>query len=90
MLAPIRRLRWLSYHRVDSPDAIRYWDASLRGWAPITNATCGDDCALQYVTEGDVTGYMALTVFTPIPEPSAVVMLAIGAMLFAAPRRCRN
>ena len=70
-------------------DAIRYWDASLNGWASIADATYGDDFTLEYLTSGELAGYTKLTVFTPIPEPTAVVMLGFGAMLFAAARRSR-
>jgi T5SS/PEP-CTERM-associated repeat protein len=76
---------------VEGTDAICYWDTSLHGWASIADATYGDDYTLEYLTSGDLAGYTLLTVYTPtpIPEPTAVVMLGFGAMLFAAGRRSR-
>lgn len=58
-------------------DAIRYYDTSLPGWAPITAATEGVDYSLQYETSGDLEGYTKLTVFTPIPEPRAWMLLVM-------------
>ncbi len=43
-------------------DAIRYWSADLVDWAPITDATYGDDYTLEYLTTGDLAGYTVLTV----------------------------
>jgi T5SS/PEP-CTERM-associated repeat protein len=43
-------------------DAIRYWNASLAGWTPLTDATLGVDYTLQYQTTGDLNGYTFLTV----------------------------
>jgi T5SS/PEP-CTERM-associated repeat protein len=43
-------------------DAIRYWDASLSDWAPLTSAIFVTDYTLSYLTEGDLTGYTLLTV----------------------------
>ena len=47
---------------VTGTDAIRYWDKSLADSAPITAATEGVDYALDYLTEGELTGYTLLTV----------------------------
>jgi T5SS/PEP-CTERM-associated repeat protein len=52
---------------VAGTDAIRYWNASLANWAPLTAATLGVDYALQYQTTGDLTGYTLLTVGTLPP-----------------------
>lgn len=76
--------------RVEGSGAIRYWDTSLPGWAHLTAATEGVDYTLDYHTSGDLEGFTVLTVFTPILEPTAVVMLGFAATLFAASRRCRN
>jgi hypothetical protein len=54
---------------IDGTDAIRYWDESIWGWVDITGATPGDDYTLSYLTEGDLSGYTALTVTTPVPTP---------------------
>jgi T5SS/PEP-CTERM-associated repeat protein len=43
-------------------DNIRYWDATLADWSPLTAATHGDDYTLSYLTEGDLSGYTLLTV----------------------------
>jgi T5SS/PEP-CTERM-associated repeat protein len=48
-------------------DAIRYWNASLANWAPLTAATLGVDYTLQHQTTGDLTGYTLLTVLAPGP-----------------------
>ena len=65
---------------VEGTDAIRYWDTSLPGWAPITIATEGTDYTLEYLTTGDLAGYTKLTVFTPIPEPMTWMLLAMFAL----------
>ena len=43
-------------------DAIRYWDYPSGDWADIAGATLGEDYTLEYITEGDLTGYTMLTV----------------------------
>jgi hypothetical protein len=53
---------------IGGTDAIRYWDDSILSWADITGATYGDDYTLGYLTEGDLTGYTMLTVYTPGPR----------------------
>jgi fibronectin-binding autotransporter adhesin len=52
---------------VAGTDAIRYWDASLTNWAPLTSATLGVDYSLQYQNAGDLIGYTLLTVSAPGP-----------------------
>jgi hypothetical protein len=47
---------------INGTDAIRYWDANLLDWAPLTAATNGIDYSLSYLTEGDLAGYTLLTV----------------------------
>jgi T5SS/PEP-CTERM-associated repeat protein len=47
---------------VQGTDAIRYWDASLANWAPLTAATFGEDYTLEYLATGDLAGYTLLTV----------------------------
>jgi fibronectin-binding autotransporter adhesin len=42
--------------------AIRYWNASLTSWSPLTAASLGVDYTLQYQSTGDLTGYTLLTV----------------------------
>ena len=42
--------------------AIRYWNATLADWSPLTAATFGTDYTLQYLTTGDLAGYTVLTV----------------------------
>lgn len=63
---------------VEGTDAIGYWDTSLPGSAPITTATEGIDYTLDYLTEGDLDGYTALTVFTPVPKPTTLALALIG------------
>ncbi len=50
---------------VEGTGAFRYWDDDLADWAPITDATYGDDYTLEYLTTGDLAGYTLLTVGTP-------------------------
>ena len=57
--------------------AIRYWDDSIAGWADITGATLGIDYTLEYLTEGDLTGYTMLTV----PEPATLLLLGLGGLV---------
>jgi fibronectin-binding autotransporter adhesin len=52
---------------INGTDAIRYWNAWLASWAPLTTATYGTDYTLEYLTTGQLTGYTALTVLTPEP-----------------------
>lgn len=70
---------------ISGTDAIRYWDAAGGGWAPITTATYGDDYTLQYLANGELSGYTVLTVGT-IPEPSAWMLLT----LFSLALTCRS
>jgi T5SS/PEP-CTERM-associated repeat protein len=53
---------------VAGTDAIRYWDASLADWSPLTDGALGVDYTLLYQTAGDLTGYTLLTVGT-LPPP---------------------
>jgi T5SS/PEP-CTERM-associated repeat protein len=53
---------------VAGTDAIRYWNASLADWAPLTAATLGVDYTLQYLDVGDLAGYTLLTVGTLPPD----------------------
>jgi T5SS/PEP-CTERM-associated repeat protein len=52
---------------VGGTDAIRYWNASLASWTPLTTATLGVDYTLQYQDAGDLAGYTLLTVSAPGP-----------------------
>ena len=52
---------------VSGTDAIRYWDASLDGWTPLTAATLGVDYSLLYMNAGDLAGYTLLTVLAAGP-----------------------
>lgn len=47
---------------VNGTDAIRYWDATLSNWSPLTAAAFGTDYTLEYLTTGDLAGYTLLTV----------------------------
>lgn len=60
---------------------IRFWDASIQDWSPLTTATYGTDYTLSYLTTGDLAGYTLLTVGTAIPEP-ATWLLAWGLAIF--------
>ena len=63
---------------IQGTDAINYWDTALADWAPLTNATYGDDYTLQYLTSGDLAGYTLLTVGTvSVPEPSTLAYLLL-------------
>lgn len=53
---------------VEGTDSLRYWDTTLSDWAPITDATYGDDYTLEYLTEGGLAGYTLLTVGTLPPS----------------------
>jgi hypothetical protein len=62
------------FNLISGTDAIRYWDATVEDWAPLTSATYGDDYTLEYLTSGELAGYTLLTVGTLIvPEPSSLV-----------------
>jgi T5SS/PEP-CTERM-associated repeat protein len=52
---------------VAGTDAIRYWNAGLANWSPLTIAMLGVDYALQYHSAGELTGYTLLTVLAPGP-----------------------
>jgi T5SS/PEP-CTERM-associated repeat protein len=71
---------------VEEGDAIRYWDVTLPGWAPITAATENVDYTLEYLTSGDLAGYTKLTVFTPIPEPTTWILW----VLFLVAMMCQH
>jgi T5SS/PEP-CTERM-associated repeat protein len=58
-------------------DTIHYWDDSVAGWSDITNATCGEDYTLSYLTEGDLAGYTLLTV---VPEPATLSLLILASV----------
>jgi T5SS/PEP-CTERM-associated repeat protein len=75
---------------VQGTDAIRYWNASLSDWAPLTTAIYGDDYTLQYLTEGDLAGYTLLTVGTAIPEPSCLALIAGLMLVVYTPSRSIN
>jgi len=47
---------------VSGSGEIRFWNASLDDWAPLTTATYGEDYTLDYLTTGDLAGYTLLTV----------------------------
>ena len=68
-------------YRIVGTDDIRYWDDSLDGWTPITNATRGVDYTLVYLDNAgsDLYGYTLLTVGA-VPEPSVFVLLVAGGM----------
>ena len=59
---------------IDGTDAIRYRDESTSNWVDITEATCGEDYTLSYLSEGDLAGYTVLTVGA-VPEPSSIILL---------------
>ena len=74
----------------ESGTGIKYWDNDLADWADITEATYGEDFTLNYLTEGDLAGYTALTVGTvSVPEPSGLVLLLMGILLLTRCRRRR-
>ena len=49
----------------DGTDAIRWWDDSIGGWAPLTTAIRQLDYTLHYMHGGDLDGYTLLTVGGP-------------------------
>lgn len=53
---------------VAGTDLIRYWDADLVEWVPLTAGTLGIDYHLQYQDIGDLAGFTLLTVGT-LPHP---------------------
>jgi T5SS/PEP-CTERM-associated repeat protein len=67
-------------------DNIRYWNASLSDWAPLTTAIYGADYTLEYLTTGDLAGYTLLTVGTAVPEPTAW-LLALGMLTISCHAR---
>jgi T5SS/PEP-CTERM-associated repeat protein len=70
-----------------STDWIRYWKADVADWAPLTEATYGDDYTLEYLTSGDLAGYTLLTVGVVVPEPATFVLLILGVVSCCARRR---
>lgn len=72
---------------VGGTGAIRYWDASLSDWKPLTSAIYGTDYTLEYLTEGDLTGYTLLTVGAAIPEPATWLLTLGVAMVGSLVRR---
>ncbi len=66
---------------IEGTDAIRYWDGS--GWADITGATLGLDYTLEYLTDGDLTGYTMLTV----PEPATMLLFGLGGIALRRKRQ---
>jgi T5SS/PEP-CTERM-associated repeat protein len=50
------------FNLIYGTDAIRYWDAAVEDWAPLTSATFGTDYTLEYLTTGELAGYTLLTV----------------------------
>jgi T5SS/PEP-CTERM-associated repeat protein len=66
---------------VAGTDAIRYWNASLADWAPLTAGAPGVDYTLQYQDAGDLAGYTLLTVGTlpAVPEPDTLALVALAA-----------
>ena len=82
---------------VAGTDLIRYWDAALADWAPLTAATIGEDYTLEVVTEGALESYTMLTVGTLPTEPTpgdfngdGLVSLAGLHSLARSPRRGRR
>jgi T5SS/PEP-CTERM-associated repeat protein len=50
------------FGRIGGTDEIRYWDVVAGDWAHLSNATYGEDYTLEYLMEGEFSGYTALTV----------------------------
>jgi T5SS/PEP-CTERM-associated repeat protein len=71
---------------ISGTDAIRFWDDSISDWANITEAEYGVDYTLEYLTEGDLTGYTLLTV-TAVPELATMSLLGVGALALLRKRR---
>lgn len=65
---------------VEGTDAIRYWDELNHAWAALSTATMGEDYTLEYLTEGDLTGYTVLTVGT-VPEPGTLGLIFSGLVM---------
>ncbi len=72
---------------VQGNDAIRFWDDSFSGWAPLTAATLGVDYTLEYLAAGDLAGYTLLTVGNFVPEPSTAILLFGGLAMSVLGRR---
>ena len=68
---------------IDGTDAIRFLDESVLDWADIAAATYGIDYTLEYLTEGDLTGYTMLTV----PEPGMMVLFGLGSLVLRRRRK---
>ena len=67
---------------IDGTDAIRYWDESIGpegDWAPLAPSTSAEVYSLEYVTEGELSGYTVLTVGV-VPEPSTLVLFVLGGL----------
>jgi T5SS/PEP-CTERM-associated repeat protein len=47
---------------VQGTDAIRYWNAAIATWTPLTTAVSGVNYTLTYQATGDLAGYTLLTV----------------------------
>ncbi len=75
---------------VQGTDDIRFWNATLGSWAPLTTATYGTDYTLEYLTTGDLAGYTLLTVGTAIPEPATWLLAAGLAICGRKVRRQRS
>ncbi len=56
-------------------DAINYWNGS--DWANITEATMGVDYTLEYIDNGELSGFTKLTVAN-VPEPASIALFSIG------------
>jgi T5SS/PEP-CTERM-associated repeat protein len=72
---------------VGGTDAIRYWDGGA--WAHISGATAGSDYTLEYLTDGQLSGFTMLTVMTAVPEPSTIVLILVGLGALLVVRRRR-
>ena len=73
-----------------SPQAgtLRYWNTRQSAWANLTQATPGEDYAIEYFDSGDLAGYTVLTVGT-VPEPHTLVIVGFGLAL-CIPGRSRK
>ena len=73
---------------------IQWWDGSIGengDWTPLnaSTATLGDDYTLEYITEGDLTGYTLLTVGT-VPEPTTLAMVIMSVLTLVGFSRLRK